>query len=53
MGRLHLHAVDRWPICTSPGYNCEAAHPACRKKATFGYPPMAVRIVGGGAASHS
>ena len=52
-GRLHLHVADRWPTHTSPGYKCEVAHPAFRKKATFGYAPMAVRLVGGGAISHS
>ena len=53
MGRLHLYVADRWPTRTSPGYNCESANPACRKKATLGYPPVAVRLVGGGATSHS
>ena len=35
---------------TSPDYNCEAANPACQM--TLGYPPVAVRLVGGGATSH-
>ena len=46
------------PLCdrqvahrTSPGYNCEVANPACQT--TLGYPPVAVRLVGGGATSHS
>ena len=30
-GRLHLYEADRWRIRTLPGYNCEVAHPACRK----------------------
>ena len=52
-GRLRLYVADRWPTRISPGYNCEVANPACRKKATLGYPPVAVRLVGGGATSHS
>ena len=35
-GRLHLYVVDRWPTRTSPGYNCEAAQPACRKRQLLG-----------------
>ena len=35
-GRLHLYVVDRWPTRTSPGYNCEVANPACRKKRLLG-----------------
>ena len=31
-GRLHLYVEDRWPTRTSPGYNCEVANPACRKR---------------------
>ena len=50
-GRLHLYVADRWPTRTSPGYNCEVANPACQT--TLGYPPVAVRLVGGGATSHS
>ena len=50
-GRLHLYVVDRWPSRTSPGYNCEVANPACQT--TLGYPPVAARLVGGGATSHS
>ena len=50
-GRLHLYVVDRWPSRTSPGYKCEVANPACQT--TLGYPPVAVRLVGGGATSHS
>ena len=50
-GRLHLYVADRWPSRTSPGYNCEVANPAC--PTTVGYPPVAVRLVGGGATSHS
>ena len=43
----HLYVADRWPTRTSPGYNCEIANPACRK------PPVAVRLVDGGATSYS
>ena len=50
-GRLHLYVADWWPSRTSPGYNCEVANPACQT--TLGYPPVAVRPVGGGATSHS
>ena len=50
-GRLHLYVADRWPSRTSPDYNCEVANPACQT--TLGYPPVAVRLVGGGATSHS
>ena len=46
------------PLCdrqvalpTSPDYNCEVANPA--GQTTLGYPPVAVRLVGGGATSHS
>ena len=46
--RLHLYVADRWHTRTSPGYNCEVAHAACRKEATLAYPPMLVRLVGGG-----
>ena len=46
-GRLHLYVEDRWPSRTSPDYNCEVANPACQT--TLGYPPMAVRLVGGAA----
>ena len=35
-GRLHLYVEDRWPTRTSPGYNCEAAHPECRKRRLLG-----------------
>ena len=35
-GRLHLYVADRWPIRTSPGYNCEVANPACRKRRLLG-----------------
>ena len=31
-GHLHLHVEDRWPTRTSPGYSCEVANPACRKR---------------------
>ena len=50
-GRLHLYVADRWPSRTSPDYNCEVANPSCQT--TLGYPPVAVRLVGGGATSHS
>ena len=43
--------ADRWPTRTSPNYNCEVANPACQT--TLGYPPVAVRLVGGGGTSHS
>ena len=46
-GRLHLYVADRWPAHTSPGYNCEVANLACRKRQLF-----SVRLVGGGATSH-
>ena len=49
-GRLQLYVADRRPSRTSPGYNCEVANPACQT--TLGYPPVAVRLVGGGATSH-
>ena len=51
-GRLHLYVADRWFTRTSPGYNCKVANPACRKKTTLGYPPVAVHLVGGGATRH-
>ena len=51
MGRLHLYLADRWPSRTSPDYNCEVANLACQT--TLGYPPVAVRLVGGGATRHS
>ena len=51
MGRLHRYVADRWPSRTLPDCNCEVANPACQK--TLGYPPVAVRLVGGGATSHS
>ena len=39
------------PLCgRQVDYNCEAANPACQT--TLGYPPVAVRLVGGGATSH-
>ena len=50
-GRLHLNVAERWPSRTSPGYNCEVANTACQM--TLGYSPMAVRLVDGGATSHS
>ena len=50
--RLRRYVADRWPTHTSPCCNCEVAHPACRKSDS-GYPPMAVRLVNGGATSHS
>ena len=31
-GRLRLYVADRWPTRTSPGYNCEVANPAYRKR---------------------
>ena len=49
-GRLHLYVEDRWSSRTSLDYNCEVANPACQM--TLGYPPVAVRLVGGGATSH-
>ena len=49
-GMPHLYVADRWPTRTSPDYNCEVANPACQT--TLGYPPVAVRLVGGGATSH-
>ena len=52
-GRFHLYVTDRWPTRTSPGYNCEVAHPACCNKLLLGTHQKAVRIVGGGATSHS
>ena len=43
------------PLCgrqvAPPDYNCEVANPACQT--TLVYPPVAVRLVGGGATSHS
>ena len=53
MGRLHLYVAGRWPTHTSPDYHCEFANPAYRKKTTLGYPPVAVRLVSGGATSYS
>ena len=50
-GTPHLYVADRRPSRTSPGYNCEVANPAYQT--TLGYPPVAVRLVGGGATSHS
>ena len=50
-GTPHLYVEDRWPSRTSPDYNCEAANPACQT--TIGYPPVAVRLVSGGATNHS
>ena len=35
-GRLRLCEADRWPTCTSPGYNCEVANPAYRKRQLLG-----------------
>ena len=35
-GRLHLYVADRCCTRTSPGYNCEAANPACRKRRLLG-----------------
>ena len=35
-GRLHLYVADRWRTRTSPGKNCEVAHPACRKRRLLG-----------------
>ena len=52
-GLFHLYVADRWRTRTSPGNNCEAAHQECRKRRLLGYPPMAVRLVGGGGASQS
>ena len=31
-GRLHIYVADRWPTRTSPGYSCEVADTACRKR---------------------
>ena len=31
-GCLHFYVADRGPSRTSPDYNCEAAHPACRER---------------------
>ena len=33
---LHLYVAERWRTRTSPSYNCEAAHPACRTRRLFG-----------------
>ena len=52
-GRLHLYVTDWWPTRTSPGYHCEATHPAYRKRRFLGNPPMTVRLEGDGATSHS
>ena len=35
-GHLHLYVADRWRTPTSPGYNCEDANPACRKRRLLG-----------------
>ena len=35
-GRLCLYVAHRWPTRTSPGYKCEVAHPACRKRCLLG-----------------
>ena len=35
-GSLYLYVADRWRTRTSPGYNCEAAHPACYKRRLLG-----------------
>ena len=38
--RLHLYVADRWRTRASPGYNCEVAHPACRRRnAVYAEPP--------------
>ena len=50
-GCLRVYVADMWPSRTSPDYNCEVANPACQT--TLGYPPMAVRLVDGGATRHS
>ena len=50
-GRLHLYVADRWPTRTSPDDNCEVACPSFQT--TLGYPPVAVRLAGGGATNHS
>ena len=31
-----LYVADRWRTRTSSGYNCEIAHPACRKRRLLG-----------------
>ena len=36
MGRLRLYVADRWRTRTTPGYNCEVAHRACRKRRLLG-----------------
>ena len=35
-GLLHLYVADRWRTHTSPGYNCEVANPARRKRRLLG-----------------
>ena len=35
-GCLHLYVADSWRTRTSPGYNCEAAHPLCPKTRLLG-----------------
>ena len=35
-GCLHLYVADRWFTRTSPGYNCEVAYSACRKRRFLG-----------------
>ena len=35
-GRPLLYVADRWPTHTLPGYNCEVANPACRKRRLLG-----------------
>ena len=35
-GRLHFYVADRWRTRTSPGYTCEVAQPACRKRRLLG-----------------
>ena len=35
-GRLHLYVAYMWPTRSSPGYHCEVANPACRKRRLLG-----------------
>ena len=35
-GRPRLYVTDWWPTRTLPGYNCEVANPACRKRRLLG-----------------
>ena len=51
-GCLGVYVADRWRTRTSPGYNCEAAHPVCKRRLLGTYQWQSALLVVGLPVTH-